>query len=107
LSKVCRKVEIDFSFKRGYDAVVNDSEAVNMMTKAASSCGKVVPAQKALAGEDFFYYAKEGASSCFCFVGSALPGPLRAHHHPAFDIDERSLSISVKIFLNLVEQNCL
>ncbi len=103
-------VQIDFNFKRGYDAVVNDSEAVHVMKQAASQVegAWIVPAPQVLSGEDFFYYGRaEGASSCFCFVGCALPGELRPLHHPAFDFDERALSISVQIYLKIVQQNCL
>jgi len=105
---MANQVAIDFEFKRGYDAVVNDEEATGILRAAAEKVATVAPASVVLGGEDFFYYRQTGASSCFCFVGSAIgDGILRAHHSPAFDIDEQSLSISVRLYLQIVHDVCL
>jgi hypothetical protein len=58
--------------------VVNDADATDLLKSAAQKVATVVPAPHVLSGEDFF--SRTGASSCFCFVGSALPGAIRPHH---------------------------
>jgi amidohydrolase len=101
------QVEIDFDFKRGYDAVINDEEATGMLRVAAEKVAKVEPASVVLGGEDFFYYRQTGASACFCFVGAAIgDGVLRAHHSPAFDFDEQALPVSVRLYLQIVQDLC-
>ncbi len=102
-------VQVEMEYKKGYDAVVNDKPATQMMAAAAAKVtDNVVPCPVVLGGEDFFYYGRTGASSCFCFVGAAIgDGIMRPHHSPEFDFDERALLTAVKLYLQLVHDNCL
>lgn len=101
-------VSIDCQFTRGYDAVLNDPETTTAFARAVDQAAEVVPAPKVLGGEDFFYYVAAGVPGCFAFVGAAIDdGRLRPHHAPEFDIDERSLSVAVNVWLAWVESRCL
>uniref|UniRef100_A0A7S4L9F0 Peptidase M20 dimerisation domain-containing protein n=1 Tax=Paramoeba aestuarina TaxID=180227 RepID=A0A7S4L9F0_9EUKA len=116
LGEICQGVELlnglkaDYKFVRGYSAVVNDAIGVKMATQAGQKVdiAEVVPAPKVLSGEDFYYYNQEGkVPSCFIFVGSAInDGVIRPHHSPEFDIDERALLVSAKLYCQIVYDNC-
>ena len=51
---------------------------------------------RTLGGEDMSVYL-DRVPGCFFFVGCAKEGPLRPHHSPEFDIDERALAIGTLV----------
>jgi len=54
-----------------------------------------------MGGEDFCYFA-ERAPACFFMLGGATPGePLRRHHHPLFDVDERCLPLGAALLADV------
>ena len=57
-----------------------------------------------MGGEDFSYFLAE-RPGCMVFVGSRSPGgELFPHHHPSFDIDERTLLVGPSFFVALIER---
>jgi amidohydrolase len=76
----------------GYPPVVNDEGVTAVAADAVESVlgpGRVVPFERWMGAEDFAILGQQ-APGCFFWLGAALEPP-RAHHHPAFDIDERAL----------------
>jgi metal-dependent amidase/aminoacylase/carboxypeptidase family protein len=54
-----------------------------------------------MGGEDFSYLAQE-APGCLFFLGGAAPGePVRLHHHPRFDVDERCLPLGAALLAEI------
>ena len=62
----------------------------------------VVADFRTTASEDFAFIAQR-VPSCFLFIGSARDdgAPVYPHHHPSFDIDERSLVIGVRVLVRM------
>lgn len=90
----------DVQYTRNVPATVNDPGMAQLVREAAA---EVVGADNVLSGppvgasEDFSYFTQR-VPSCFFFVGSRddASGKIWGHHHPRFDIDERSLVIGVE-----------
>ncbi len=63
---------------------------------------RVVADFRTTASEDFAFIAQR-VPSCFLFIGSARDdgAPVFPHHHPSFDIDERSLAIGVRVLVRM------
>jgi amidohydrolase len=41
---------------------------------------------------------------CFFFVGCAREGPLRPHHSPRFDMDERALAVGTVVMEAVIRE---
>lgn len=81
----------------GYPPLVNDIEVTEVMRQAATvALGEegVYEMAPSMGADDFAYYARE-VPSAFLFLGSGSPGLDFPHHHPRFDLDERSLDHGV------------
>jgi amidohydrolase len=94
-------------YKDGYPTVVNDNaEAERFFRVAPEQFGHAAVQQSSLimAGEDFSYYLRE-IPGCFMFVGAGNKesGAVYPHHHPRFDLDERSMLISAKLMIAMAE----
>ncbi|MGE5703442.1 MAG: amidohydrolase [Clostridia bacterium] len=88
-------------YTRGYPAVINtEAEAEIVRLAAIEACGEaaVKRVEPTMGGEDFSYYLQK-VSGSFLFVGAGNPekGAAYPHHHPRFDIDERSMAISAEV----------
>ena len=101
-------VDYNFEFVRGYPATVNSLEE----TEFVAECAKTVPGvtkvyeiPPQMGGEDFSYYLQH-VKGTFFFTGAANPDweVIYPHHHPKFDIDERSMLIASKILAKAVLQ---
>ncbi|HSJ13618.1 MAG TPA: amidohydrolase [Longimicrobiales bacterium] len=82
----------DLELRPGYPPVRNDAAAAALAARAvgaALGADAVRPFEPMMTAEDFAILARE-APGCFFWFGAALDPP-REHHHPAFDIDERTL----------------
>lgn len=96
-----------YELKKGYPAVVNDEhEAQRVLEVARAIVGEentevTVPIMIA---EDFAFYLKE-VPGCFMFVGagSEESGATYAHHHPRFDLDERSMKLAIRMLIETAE----
>ena len=54
-------------------------------------------------GSDNMCYLLQERPGCYYQVGTAIPDtPMMPHHHPDFDLDERALTIVLRISLNAV-----
>ncbi len=84
----------------GPPSVRNDERLTSLTIKAAEAEGwRVVTPDPSPAGEDFAFY-QERVPGSFVFVGTAGP---REWHHPAFDLDERALAPTARLFARLAE----
>ncbi|EAX48454.1 amidohydrolase [Thermosinus carboxydivorans Nor1] len=110
---ICAAAGASFTLEKyfGYPPVVNDpavAKVVATVGREVLGGDKVIELSPAMVGEDFSYY-QEQAPGCFMFVGvgNKEKGIVYPHHHPKFDIDERSLGYGVEIMvrtaLRLVE----
>lgn len=97
-----------YELKKGYPAVVNDdAEAERVLQVAASLVGEehAELASPIMIAEDFAYYLQK-VPGCFMFVGAGNRehGASYAHHHPRFDIDERSMQVALRMLVATAEQ---
>jgi amidohydrolase len=91
----------DYTYTRGYDAVVNDPETTAIVAAATGrALGEeaVYEGELILGGEDFSAFQAE-APGTFLLLGATDPEvtEIHDHHHPEFDIDERALANGVKV----------
>lgn len=96
-----------YELKTGYPAVINDSvEAERVLQVAGTIVGKEQTelALPIMIAEDFSYYLQQTAG-CFMFVGAGNSelGAAYAHHHPRFDLDERSMKIALRMLVETAE----
>ncbi len=78
--------------------LVNDPRMCRIVHAAAASVvgeANVITDERTMGGEDFASMLA-AVPGCFFFVGSAS-GEAWPHHHPRFDVDERSLAIGLEI----------
>lgn len=103
-------VETMLEYENDYPVLYNDSAATERVRQALVQAA--LPEVTAVAevepqppSEDFAYYLQE-KPGCFFYVGAKPEGEWHPHHHPKFDIDERSLLISAKAMAAVVEDYC-
>ncbi|KAA0956805.1 amidohydrolase [Planococcus sp. ANT_H30] len=92
--------DYEYTYTRGYPTTVNHEEETNFLAALASSVPGVEEVRETppvMGGEDFSYYLQH-IKGTFFFTGAQSPDNTDAypHHHPKFDIDERSLLIAAK-----------
>ncbi len=90
----------EFTYELGYRPVVNDPALTERLTKVvARTFGNDVleEMRPSMGGEDFSAY-QQRAPGVFAFVGAGNvdAGIVFPHHHPRFNIDERSLQIGLR-----------
>jgi amidohydrolase len=105
LDHTCRMfgATYELQYLLGYPPVVNDEEEARFaLRKAGELFGgdRVGVCPLIMAGEDFSYYL-ERVPGCFIFVGAGSETAEAPHHHPMFDIDERSLETSMRLLYTL------
>lgn len=96
--------DFDLRYKRGYPILRNDAKETNRLkTLAETLLGSenVQEMELMMGGEDFAYYLQKKPGAFF-FVGAANPdiGATYPHHHPKFDVDERAMLNTGKLFLS-------
>jgi amidohydrolase len=94
------RAEVDFTYKPGYPATVNDPEMAELVREVAIEVvgeDKVFEPALQMGAEDFSYFL-ERVPGAFFFVGSKNPerGLIWGHHHPRFDIDEDVLGYGME-----------
>ncbi|AJY77871.1 M20 family metallopeptidase [Paenibacillus beijingensis] len=94
-------------YRDGYPAVVNDETETERFFRIGKELFGEVAVQLSkpiTAGEDFAYYLHH-VKGCFMFVGagSEQSGAVYPHHHPRFDIDERSMLKSAQLMVGMAE----
>ncbi|MDR6551496.1 amidohydrolase [Paenibacillus qinlingensis] len=95
----------ELEYKLGYPTVINDAnEAARFFQVGTALFGEenVHESPLIMAGEDFSYYLQE-KPGCFMFVGAGNveAGIVYPHHHPKFDIDERSMLNAANLLLSM------
>ena len=98
--------DIKLDYLRGYPALVNHEQETSKVEALANKLlgeQKVLRMEPMMGGEDFAYYLEQ-VPGAFFFVGGGNPeiGAAYPHHHPLFDVDERSMLISGQLFISLV-----
>ncbi|MFC6292575.1 amidohydrolase [Macrococcus epidermidis] len=92
-------VTCELEYNDDYPALYNDPEFTNYVAqtlKDASLDFEVEMCEPQPPSEDFAYYAKERPSA-FIYTGAAPEeGEIYPHHHPKFNISEKSLLISAQ-----------
>lgn len=94
------------TYTPGYPTVVNHAEQTDLVAEVARRIvgpEKVVDMAPMMGGEDFAYYLQE-VPGTFFFVGGRNE-ELKAvypHHHPRFDVDERSMLDAGRVFIGTV-----
>lgn len=85
----------------GPPPVMNDAALSELGWKAATAAG-ITPVQPvpSPAGEDFAEY-QQVVPGLFVFMGTAGP---QEWHHPAFDLNEQAIPVSVDFFTRLAEE---
>ncbi|WP_141430857.1 M20 family metallopeptidase [Bacillus sp. 03113] len=94
----------EFNFLKGYPAVVNHPAETDLIVQHAipiiggENVKEVTPI---MGGEDFAYYLeKVPGTFILTGAGSEESGAIYPHHHPKFNIDEKSMLIAAKILLS-------
>lgn len=94
--------EIDYL--NGYPALVNPKPETELVHELiADSLGSDVFAELevSMGAEDFAYYLQHRPGVFFKIGSQSSEDTAYAHHHPRFDIDERSLLVSGNVFLSI------
>lgn len=89
-----------FTYERGYPAVVNHERETEFLINVAEEIPGVISIEETepqMGGEDFAYYL-QNVPGTFFFTGAKPAGVDTSypHHHPKFDIDEKSMLIAAK-----------
>ena len=89
--------EIDVRFEKGYPVLINDIDLTQKIEKLSNDLlgqENIITLDKRMTAEDFAWYAQV-IPACFFRLGTGniQTGITSSVHTPAFDIDERSLSI--------------
>lgn len=90
----------EFSFIKGYPAVVNHQEETDYLVACAKKVDSVTTVDETephMGGEDFAYYLQH-VKGTFFFTGArpTYTDENYPHHHPKFDIDEKAMLIAAK-----------
>ncbi len=86
--------------ERGYPALYNNPDVCNWVEESASDLiGKenICAGELIMGAEDFAFMARE-SQGMMMWLGTKDPeGPVRYHHHPEFDVDERAMPVGAAI----------
>jgi amidohydrolase len=93
-----------------YPVTVNDAgETAFLRETLAAEIGaaRVIEIPPIMGSEDFSYFANE-VPACFAFLGAGDATHANPNHHPAFDINERSMAtgIAAHVALALAASEC-
>lgn len=107
----------EYSFDRGYPAVVNHKEETEFLVEIAKEIPEVVSVEETaphMGGEDYAYYLRH-VKGTFFFTGAKPEGVEVSypHHHPKFDFHEKAMLVAAKtlgsatILYQIQDQNTL
>lgn len=93
--------DFDFKYDRGYPVLINHKEETEFVMNVAETVPEVKEIKETepiMGGEDYSYYLQEVKGTYF-FTGAQPEGveDPYPHHHPKFDIDEKSFIVAAKI----------
>ena len=100
------EADIDIKFTKGYISLYNhpkETEFIKNLAIELAGEENVVVKPPDMGGEDFAYYV-DAIPGSFFWVGGGNPeiGAVYPHHHPKFDVDEKSMLLTAKIFVSAV-----
>ncbi|AYB36911.1 M20 metallopeptidase family protein [Brevibacillus laterosporus] len=100
---------VQFTYRRGYPSVWNDpaeTRRVEAIAKQLVGNERVIRVPPQMGGEDFAYYLQKIPGN-FIGVGGGNSeiNAIYPHHHPMFDVDERSMLQIGKLFLGLLAEH--
>jgi amidohydrolase len=104
-------VSTTLEYENDYPVLFNDPDVTARVRQALTEADlpeveAVLETAPQPPSEDFAYYLQE-KPGCFFYVGAKPEGvEWHPHHHPKFDIDERSLLISAKAMAAVVGTYC-
>jgi len=95
-----------FDYIDGYPAVINDTQSVEVIQRAAQHAGiEYKETEQLMIGEDFSYYIQHKPGAFFLTAaGNKAKGITAPHHHPLFDFDEQAMIDAVKLFLLILKE---
>ena len=99
-------VEAVVRYERVNSATVNDAKMADLVIETAARLlgdDNVETETRTLGGEDMSVFLN-AVPGCFFFVGCAREGPLRPHHSPRFDMDERALAVGTVLMEAVVRE---
>lgn len=93
--------DFEFKYERGYPVLINHKEETEFVMNVAETVPEVKEIKETepiMGGEDYSYYLQEVKGTYF-FTGAQPEGveDPYPHHHPKFDIDEKSFIVAAKI----------
>ncbi len=104
------RATFSLEYTNGYPAVVNPPEQADQVRAIVTDVlgeEALFEIEPAMGAEDFAYFLEERPGNFF-YVGSQKDEATAfAHHHPRFDIDERALLNTGRIFLGIVAEKLL
>ncbi|WP_062234788.1 amidohydrolase [Fictibacillus sp. FJAT-27399] len=98
--------EIEVNYTKGYISLYNHPKETEFIRKLSTEIvgeKNVTIKLPDMGGEDFAYYV-DAVPGTFFWVGGGNPDldAIYPHHHPKFDVDEKSMIIIGKIFISAV-----
>src|SRR5699024_1681284 len=96
----------EYNYVRGYPAVVNDpteTKRVDRIARGLFGTDNVAHINPQMGMEDFAYYLLEKPGTFF-WVGGQVDDESKVfpHHHPRFEVDEKSMIYIGRLFLATV-----
>ncbi|WP_257347378.1 amidohydrolase [Pseudalkalibacillus decolorationis] len=95
-----------YTYTKGYPPLWNhpvEAKRVEDLAKCLVDEEKVIHVPQVMGGEDFAYYVKEVPGTFFVVGGQNHEiNATYPHHHPKFDVDERSMLLIGKLFISAV-----
>nr|WP_278429806.1 amidohydrolase [Brevibacillus laterosporus] len=97
---------VTVDYQRGYPALCNDeteTERIYQLAKRLVGEEQTEVLEARMGAEDFAYYLQH-VPGTFFYVGGRNPEiqAMYPHHHPMFDVDERSMLVTGKLFISAV-----
>ncbi|WP_245366338.1 M20 family metallopeptidase [Nocardia goodfellowii] len=99
-------VRYQLNYRRGVPPVVNDEQSTRMFESAIRALGPdaLADTMQSGGGEDFSWYLEEVPGAMARLGVWSGHGEQLDLHQPTFDIDERALSVGVRVLSNIVLQ---
>lgn len=96
----------EVTIETGYPATFNHAADAALVKKVAGDIvgeDRLISLEYGMVSEDFAYYLQHKPGAFF-FVGGGNPelNATYPHHHPKFDVDERSMLLIGKVFIGIV-----
>lgn len=100
------QLSAEVHYEEGYPPVVNhagSAEYTMRVCRQALGADCLLPMPPSLASDDFAYFLQE-RPGCYFMVGSAGAHAATHYplHHPRFDLDERALTVGLRLLVGLV-----